>query len=270
MEKCIAFINSHFQQLDSVKMPIIAFITDWYFKLLLKYNSVDSEEQEAAKSIVLLYIEEIENGLLLIDGNELLMDSLISILFELASISKEEIKALIGKCYGSNMNGKPWQLRSFYDKVKEKVLSGIGNVHLVKELPELIIEVAWKEWKYIPEEEEISDDQTLILPHQLQDSECWGIRADFSCFPSGIYKTPFYTLLKYHPKKSLEFIVEFVNHAVDFYVNFPDSHSCYKHQINKVDVVIDDKTVETKYACAELWMAFRGHSVTRYCFKKCV
>lgn len=262
-KSALLFINSHSQQLDSIKMPIIAFITDWYFKLLLKYNSVDSEEQEAAKSIVLLYIEEIENGLLLIDGNELLMDSLISILFELASISKEEIKALIGKCYGSNMTGKPWQLRSFYDKVKEKVLSGIGNVHLVKELPELIIEVAWKEWKYIPEEE-ISDDQTFILPHQLQDSECWGIRADFSCFPSGIYKTPFYTLLKYHPKKSLEFIVEFVNHAVDFYVNVPDNQSCYKHLINKVNVVLDDKTIESKYACAELWMAFRGFSVTSY------
>jgi hypothetical protein len=182
----------------------------------------------------------------------------------LASISKEEIKSLIGRCYNKSIKGKSWKIRSFYDKVKERILSGIGNVHLVNELPDLVVEVAWKEWKYIPKEKEIPDDHAFILPHQLQDDECWGINANYRCFPSGIYKTPFYTLLKYHPKKSLEFIVEFVNRAVDFYVNFPDNHSCYKHQINKVDVVIDDKTVETKYACAELWMAFRGHSVTSY------
>lgn len=262
-KSALLLINSHLQQLNSIKMPIITFITDWYSKLLLKYKTVDSEEQEAAKSIVLFYIGEIENGTLVLD-NSFYENSLISILFDLASISKEEIKSLIGRCYNKSIKGKSWKIRSFYDKVKERILSGIGNVHLVNELPDLVVEVAWKEWKYIPKEKEIPDDHAFILPHQLQDDECWGINANYRCFPSGIYKTPFYTLLKYHPKKSLEFIVEFVNRAVDFYVNFPDSHSCYKHQINKVDVVIDDKTVETKYACAELWMAFRGHSVTSY------
>lgn len=261
-KSALSFIRNHVEQLDEIRLSIISFMVDWYNKLMLKYDKTDLDEQSAAKSIVLYCIGEIEKGSLVLDNNDFYENSLISILFDLAPISKEEIKSLIGRCYNKTIKNKSWQVRPFYDKVKERILSGIGNFHLVKELPELVIEVAWKEWKYIPKEEDIPDDQRLVFPHQLHDDECWGINTNHSFFPSGIYKTPFYTLLKCHPKRSLEFIVEFVNHAVDFYVNVPDNQCYYKHQISKVNVVLDDKTIESKYACAELWMAFRGFSVT--------
>ena len=262
--KCaLLFISGHFQQLDAVKLPIITFINDWYYKLLLKYNTVDTEEQEAAKSIVLHYIGEIENGSFVLSDKEQ-EKGLVTILFDLASISQEEIKSLIGRCYGNKTKKKTWGARSFYDKVKESALSGIRNARLLNELPNLVIEVAWKEWKYKPKEDNFPDDLAIIMPHQLHGDECWGITTKYNFFPSGIYKTPFYNLLWCHPKESMAFVVGFVNYAVDFYVKVPDDQNHYKRQINKVDVVIDDKTIDYKYACAELWMAFRGHSVTSY------
>ena len=258
-KRALLFISGHFQQLDTVKLSIITFINDWYYKLLLKYNTVDAEEQEAAKSIVLHYIGEIENGSFVLSDKEQ-EKGLVTILFDLASISQEEIKSLIRRCYDDE--DKSWQLMSFYDKVKEKVLSGIGNTRLINGLPGLVIEVAWKEWKYTSKEDWLSDDEAFIMPNQLSDDECWGINVDHEFFPSGIYKTPLYDLLRQHPKDGLAFIVEFINYAVDFYVNATNVR--YKHDIVKVDVIIDDNAVESKYACIELWMAYRGHSVTSY------
>lgn len=257
----LSFIKDHVEQLNGIRVPIISFMVDWYNKLLLKYDHVGIEEQSTAKSIVLYYIGEIENGSLVLDNNEFYEKSLISILFDLAAISKEEIIFLVNRCYEQKKNKYSWKLHSFYEKVKERVLYGVGNVHFVNELPELVIEVAWKEWKYTPIEEGFSDDHALYLPHQLHEDERWGIKCAHY-FPSGIYKTPFYNLLKYHLKKGLIFIVEFINYAVDFYVNAPDIQ--YKIDVTKVDVLIDDQTVSSKHACAELWMAFRAHSVTSY------
>lgn len=259
-KRTLLFISNHFQQLDTIKLPIITFITDWYSKLVLKYKTVDVEEQKAAKSIVLFYIGEIENGSLVLRDDEHL-HGLISILFDLASISQTDIRSLIERCYKHKKES--WQLGSFYNKVKVMALSGIGNFRLIKELPDLIIEVAWKEWKYIPEDEKINNNRIFVPPHQLSGDECWGIKTNHGYFPSGIYKTPFYNLLKQYPIKSLAFIIEFVNYAVDFYIKNA-SNIRYKHNCTKVDVVIDDETVVSKYACVELWTAFRGFSVTSH------
>lgn len=261
--KCaMSFISNHVEQLDGIRLSIISFMVDWYNKLMMKYDKTDLDEQNAAKSIVLYYIGEIENGTFVLDNNEFYEKSLVSILFDLVAVSKEEIISLVKRCYEHKNKKNSWKLQSFYQKVKERVLSGVGNVHLVNELPELVVEIAWKEWKYVPRKEEFPDDHAFIVPHQLHDDECWGININHEFFPAGIYKTPFYNLLKQYPKEGLAFIVEFVNYAVDFYINA--SNTRYKHGFTKVDFVIDDESVVSKYACVELWMAFRGFSVTSH------
>ena len=60
------------------------------------------------------------------------------------------IKQLIARAFTKKENRESWRLNSFYENVIESSLSGIGNLRLIKELPELIIETAWKKWKYIP------------------------------------------------------------------------------------------------------------------------
>lgn len=260
-KSALCFLRNHVEQLDGIRLSIISFMVDWYNKLLLKYDDVCLDEQSAAKSVVLYYIGEIENGTLALDNNEFYEKSLIAILFDLVAVSKEEIISLVKRCYEYEDNKNKWKLQFFYQKVKDRVLSGVGNVHFVNELPELVIEVAWKEWKYTPIEESLSDRQLFTLPHQLNEDECWGIK-HARYFPSGIYKTPFYNLLKYHLKEGLAFIVGFINYAVDFYVNAPGIR--YKFDVTKVDVVIDDQTVSSKYACAELWFAYRALSVTSH------
>ena len=67
---------------------------------------------------------------------------------------KEEIKQLVARAFANKENRDSWRLNSFYENVIESCLSGVGNQRLIKELPKLIVETAWKYWKYIPPKED--------------------------------------------------------------------------------------------------------------------
>jgi hypothetical protein len=264
-KEVLFFIQKHISQLDGIKLSILNFLADWYCRLLLQYKTIDKEELEAAKSIVLYYMKEIE------DGQEFWREEnannkakdLIIILLDLVEISKEEIKQLVAKALANKKNQDSWRLNSFYESVIDQCLSGIGHQRLIKELPELVVETAWKDWKYIPQKEtDFLDDQfRFIAKHSLRDGECWGFRDEHSFFPSGIYKTPVYNLLVFHPIIGLKFIIDFINYSVEFYVKADCEH---KHQISQIEIELNDGTVAKQWAAWELWAAYRGSSVTNY------
>ncbi|WP_324720967.1 hypothetical protein [Salinimicrobium sp. HB62] len=262
-KEAIFFIQKHIVQLDTIKLSILNFLTEWYYRLLFQYHKIEGLELESAKSIVLFYLKEVE------EEKEFWQEEnardkasiLITILFDLATISKEEIIQLLFRAFDNNENRDSWRLNTFYENVIESCLSGIGNQRLLKEVPELIVETAWKNWKYIPPKKEDFPNGLGFLASRLRDEECWGIREKHSFFPSGIYKTPFYNLLWVHPIIGLKFIIDFINYSVDFYVNA----TCeYKHKISQIEIELKDGTVVKQYAAWELWAAYRGSSVTNY------
>lgn len=264
-KEALFFIQKHITQLEAIKLSVLNFIIDWYYRLLVQHNTIEKEELEAAKFIVIHYLKEIE------DEQEFWQEKnaknksndLITILYDLAEISKEEIKQLVARAFVNKENRDSWKLNSFYDSVIKSCLSGIGNQRLIKELPEMIVETAWKYWKYIPPKEtDFPDDKFRILAkHSLRDEECWGIREKYSFSPSGIYKTPVYNLLRFHPIVGLKFIVDFINYSVDFHVK---TDCEYKKQISQIEIELNDGAVVKQYAAWELWAAYRGSSVTNY------
>lgn len=263
-KEALFFMQKHFAQIDVIKLSILNFLTDWYYRLLFQYNKIENPELEATKSIVLLYLKEIEEEKNFWQEENAKNKSaiLIPILLDLAEISKEEIKQLVARAFANKENRDEWRLNSFYENVIEKCLSGIGNQRLIKELPELIVEMAWKNWKYIPPKEtDFPSDIRFLSRQSLRDEECWGIRDKHSFFPSGVYKTPVYNLLIFHPMIGLKFIIDFINYSVDFYVNA----TCeYKHKISQLKIELNDGTVVNQWAAWELWAAYRGSSVTNY------
>jgi hypothetical protein len=80
-------------------------------------------------------------------------------------------------------------------------------------------------------------------------------------FPSGVYKTPFYTMLLVQPRKALDFIIDFLNYSVEFYVH---ADCEYKHEIGQIEMELNDGTIMKKWGSCELWESFRGLSVTNY------
>ncbi len=262
--EALYFIQKHINQLDVIRLSIINFLTDWHCRLLFQYKTIEKEELEAAKIIVLHYIKEIENGQEFWEEKNANNKSkyLIEILLDLVEISKEEIKQLVSKAFANKEDRNSWRLNSFYESVIDKCLLGIGHQRLIKELPELIVEMAWKNWKYIPPKEtDFPDEIGFWASRSLRDEECWGIKDRHSFFPSGIYKIPVYNLLILHPIIGLKFIVDFINYSVEFYVN---ADCDYKHQISQIEIELNDGTIIKQWAAWELWAAYRGSSVTCY------
>ncbi|MCL2722710.1 MAG: hypothetical protein FWD47_15380, partial [Treponema sp.] len=263
-KEALFFIQKHIIQLDIIKLTVINFLTGWHWRLLFQYETLGKDELKVTKDIVLHYMREIEDGQEFWQkrDRQKQINNLIEILLDLAEISKEDIRLLVARAFTNKENREPWKLNSFYKSVISECLSGTRHLRLIKELPELIIETAWKNWKYVPlDKTNFSDKDIFFSKQPLRDEECWGIRDKFTFSPSGIYKTPVYNLLYFHPVIGLKFIIDFINYSVEFYIN---ANCEYKHQISQIEIELNNGMVIKNWAAWELWAAYRGLSVTNY------
>lgn len=259
------FLKKHINELNFLSRSICNFLSDWNYRLMFQRAQTEEQEKQDAKEIVIYYLKQIESG----DENwknEFMKDKpeeLVSILFQLASIAKSEIKELIERAFKNKEDRNLWKLGSFYEKVIDSCISGLGNHTLIKELPGFVVQTVWREWKLkpIPEFEKGSMAH-MIGSDMLRNEKCWGIEDNLAFFPPGIYKTPVYNLLLTHPLIGLEFIISFVNYSVEFYSK---SKCEYKHKLSQIEIEMSDGSKIKQFGCWELWVAYRDFmSVTHY------
>lgn len=262
-QQVILFINNQLHDLNHLRHSIYNLLYDWEYRLL--FQTVSEQEAEAVRSIVLHFINQIENGDEFWDEKliESRKNGLVTLLFNLAKFAKDEIKEFLRRASIKKEEREHWRTRKFYETAIETCLSGLHTRTLVEECAELIIETAWKEWKLKPSEEpENGSIASLVGPRRMRHEECWGIENNFSFFPSGVYKTPMYNLLKHHPLKGVQFICEFLNYSVDFYIHEEDCD--YKRPLIQIQVRLNDGTIVNQWGNPALWTAYRGLSVTHY------
>lgn len=259
-KEALIFISDHYKQLSLHKLNLVSFLSDWYIKLI--YNrSLDEKELYAVKKITLSLINEIELEKSTIKESEDQIEYLIRILFDLSGIAGTEIKELLYRACSSKENRR-WTLTKFYDKIIDSALAGIGNQYLISELPDTIIEIAWQEWK-LPPPPPVPEDDFIgsIISKSLDNERCWGIKSKHEFFPSGIYKTPLYILLRCHAIKGLAFFIDFINYSVEHYVK---AECSYKHDINEIEFELPGGRNKKIWGGWQLWCAYRGLSVTHY------
>lgn len=261
-EEILKYIKKNITLLDIIRPEIMDFLYDWNRKLSFQRSEVSDEELICLKEITLFYIYQIEAGQEFWEKSKMskARKDLISTLFNLAIKSKQEIKELIGRAFAKQGRKKSWRLDFFYNDVIEKCLAGYDNHELIKEIPEIIVEAAWKKWKFLPANKNPPEGISALIDMKWDKSECWGIK-DNSFFPSGVYQTPFYHFLWYHPMTALRFIIEFINYSVDFYAK---ADCEYKHQLTLIEFEADENVSLTLIGSPELWMAYRGLSNTHY------
>lgn len=259
----VLFIQKHISSLDTLRISISGLLDEWDYKSLFE-PEINSEEKLAVKEIILHYFRQIEAGDEFWTEENYIgkAQNLISVLYHLTPIAKAEITDLLTNAFKKRKSENSWRFEVFYRSIIEKCLLGYDNQSLVKELPELIIQTAWKEWKLkIKKSDNPEDNLKAMRFDSLRSDACWGIRDKHSFFPSGIYKTPIYTLLSFHPIPAVKFITEFLNYSVDFYIN---ANCEYKHEIKQIEIECNDGTIIKQWGAFELWVAFRGASVTHY------
>ena len=257
----ISFIKENIEKLEQLRFQILYLLKEWENKLLS--NNIELEELNNVKFVVLFYLRELENS------NEFWKDKfedsihgiLIHLIFSISSVANSEIEKICDKAHNTENIEQSYSLSNFYEKFIDKIILGIGNHNLIREMPDLVTKTVWDKWKFIEQKPPEGSISGLMGGSSLDEDECWGIEDYIDDLPSGIYKTPIYFLLKYHPKKGIKFLVEFINYSVDFYVNADCS---YKHKIESIEIEFIEGENRTIWAGNELWQIYRGTSVTSY------
>ncbi len=135
----------------------------------------------------------------------------------------------------------------------------------------------WNVCRYFPEEIiRLTKSKLLLLEEDLDPNHwcrgslinvepCFGIRehAHFDSFPASAIRGVFLPLLRHHPPRTLDFIIELLNHAGSWYgeQRWPYDRLEPAFQIT---IEVPGKTTVTQWANPRLWNLYRGHSVGPY------
>jgi hypothetical protein len=261
----LIFISEHLVETNGSRSMILKFMDHYEYRLIFQYPK-DKQELVAVKKIALFFIAQItdlQKFWHYEERSDAHQSLVIDILFAVVPIAKDEITSLVEEAI-KDEEEQSYRLDQFYERVLEKFLSGVRSQRLALLLPDFLINVAWKQWKYVPPtEDETSEDQTSYrYESSWPDSpKCWGIADKRAFFPPGVYKTPLSNLLAYWPKKGLRFAINFINYVVEFYVQ---SKCRYKHELSEIDLVLNDGSTVKQWGGWEFWVAYRGLSVTHY------
>ncbi len=267
-KQALLFIKEHQHQLAHLEIAILDFLKDWKQKLI--NDHADDQEMHAAKAVVLYYLRsetpkaDTTPSAAHTSKSQVLL--LVSILFTLAPIAKAEIAELAEKAIAvADGQDNPGSIPDVVaEVVAEELLRGSGSSRVPEELPDLILELADKEWRFVPPPPPKHNDQDLpyhIFATGMIKSHCWGIEDNFDFFPSGIYKTPLYKIGAAHPEKAINFIVAFINDSVSSYVASSCAHD---DDLSEIELVLPNSSITKQWGSYALWGAYRGFSVTEY------
>lgn len=201
------------------------------------------------------------------------IEECLRLLFRLSGEVKAETEALIRQAMGGKKEGENWRLRNFYEKIIELAMSGYEDEHLCRNFPELIIELAEKEWFYVAPTEAELDVMFAGAPflrgtrsglHQEND---FGLKESthMDYFPSGYSHSPLLHLLYAKPVPALRFIIKVMNHAADSYwaSDFGMDSMFLPAADNRVMVTftLADGTEISQKGSMTLWNVYRGNYI---------
>ncbi len=156
----------------------------------------------------------------------------------------------------------------YVDEFCKMALGTFDTVFLCKHAPDTVIKLALEEFLISESEVERYGGWHVGVEH------CFGVhpyRHEF--FPASGAKGPFQHLLRFHPRKGLDFIIQLLNVSAEKYahsnLDSPDRYTTLpanprSRSGHEVEIVLDDQTTVTQCCSGRLWVAYRGFSVVPY------
>ena len=146
------------------------------------------------------------------------------------------------------------------DDFREILLGGMEGMPAARDLPDLVVSVATD--YLLASEDDLRRDRysrsSLDLETHFGIKE--GLRHDF--FPASAHRGPWIPLLRYHPRKALDFFINVFNHSADWYahprVNDPLEPAW------EIELTFTDGTNRKQWGNPRLWSLYRGMSVGPY------
>lgn len=219
-----------------------------------------------------------EAGLLALHLIEIVRDSyrkeddtkkLLTTIIKTVSVIKPEFLALIERDIFRKDKHSNRRLPAYVHQLLPMALTGFETTFLCKHVPDSIINLAWQEWLI----KEVDKDSSWMSNEGVEES--FGLHeynegANF--FPASGIKGPFAHLLRFHPRKGLDFIIDLCNRTAEKYANstldmkerqsfFPVG---FTEGVFTVEIPLNDGTYVKQYCSNRLWSGYRGTAVLPY------
>lgn len=244
----IDFIHMHKEILGSKHIStILPMLVDWNNK------NTQGDTTKKASQIGLFYYENIvNNGGFGYGSKGEIKELLIRVILQGSAEIKEELKHIFD---GILTRNDPTYRDRDYELVKVVLTSITDNFEVVKNLPDYVIKLAELFWVNRPKKTGWYNYDSPGVEKYFGLSE----RHDFQYFPASAFQTPIYQLLRFAPNLTIDFILSFMNRAVERYVN-----SELKDEVEEMQVIINDKCRIKQYVSNRLWNAYRGTQVSTH------
>jgi len=240
-EEVIALIHKYkFDFFDSNLNLVFPVLTDW-----CKFNKKgETTRYSGLLALSLIQKTETEKNFFIQKGAE---EIFLNVIFNAANELQVELKEIFNKVIANKWNDHS----DPYERLCSKILvKPYIAVELIKTLPLSVIQLCDLFWKTQPKKNDRFgfDRDTMESRYGLAGKH------EFNYFPSSANQTPIKWLLQIEFYKTLDFIIDFTNRAVESY-----SKSDYgKEDVVKVTLHINETEV-TQYLSGAIWSMYRGN-----------
>jgi hypothetical protein len=148
------------------------------------------------------------------------------------------------------------------DEVSEILMGGIDSWNACRYFPEEIIRLTKSKLLLL---EEDLDPNDWRRGSSIDVEPYFGIQehAHFDSFPASAIRGVFPPLLRHHPGRAVDFIIELLNHAGSWYGEQRWPYDRLE-PAGQITIEVPDETAVTQWVNPRLWNLYRGHSVGPY------
>ena len=237
-----SLIKFVFENLDKIGNKNIHFVLpvihDWNSKFR------EGETTRLAGLIALKYYEWIIKEGIYFHRDDAKDNLLQTILYSSLEI-KEELKQIF-----ENILEHKWKShRDPYYDLSESILRKLEGYAVFNVLPEYVLKIADLLWTRAPMKNDYESGVGVEKYFCISDNH-------LDYFPESSYQTPTYWLLQSSLKETIDFLLSFTNKSVECFAK-----SRLKHEVEEVEVFIEQGTSIKQYICNRLWCMYRGTQV---------
>lgn len=239
-EEVIALIHKHKSDFfDSNLKLVLPVLSDW-----CEFNKKGlTTKYVGLLALSIIQKTETEENFYIQDIAE---ENILKVVFNAANELKSELKEIFDKVINNKWTVHRDPYNGFCSKILEKPYIAI---ELIKTLPLSIIQLCDLFWQKQQKKQDRFEDErdTMESLYGLTD------KYELKYFPSSANQTPIKWLLQIEFHKTLDFIIDFTNRAVESY-----SKSQYGQQnVKKITLHVNETKV-SQYLSSAIWRMYRG------------
>lgn len=196
-------------------------------------------------------------------GDEVDRKKILRVIFKVVPAIRQELSDMLeADLFATNIDT---QQLLYLDDFIEMALNGIETAFLCKYVPDIVIKLAFHQW--ITDNSDNTEDNSNY--YYRETDEFFGLhkyRSGCNFFPPSGAREPFRSLLRYYPRKGLDFIIKLLNVTAEKYansgldspkINSSISFDVFRSEIKQVEIKLKDGTSIKQYCSQRLWSGYR-------------